>query len=231
MADRHCFGRDAPAQQVDEQVELGANLSDLQYRQGSVVGACRVVAWADACHVILDENAMKPLITDISEISRLSERNRKKDFDFRAKLKREIHDENRLDTIVHALYKEVSSQIDCRSCGNCCKAFDIIMDEADIDRLSKAVDTGADDFKSQYLKTAKDQAGLCFNTKPCPFLKENQCGVYESRPAVCREYPHIDKSEFLGRTWSAIDNCGTCPMVFNVWERLKSQKGLFKTSD
>jgi len=161
------------------------------------------------------------LITNLLEIARLSERNRKANFDFRAKLKWKVDDEALLDSQVHALYQEIANKIDCRTCGNCCKTYDIIVSDDDISRLSKAVGTTIDQFKNQYLKNAADSDGLCFKVKPCPFLKNNVCDQYEDRPEVCREYPHLNKNEFLGRTWSVIDNCSTCPHVFNVWERLK----------
>ena len=164
---------------------------------------------------------MRKLVTDLTEIKRLADRKRKKNFEFRSKLKMEVYDEESLDVTVHALYKEVSAQVDCRACGNCCKAFDIIMNDDDISKLSKAVGMATEVFKSHYLKKAEDQAGLCFKAKPCPFLKKNQCTHYDARPEVCSGFPYLDLPEFLGRTCSLIDRSGTCPIVFNVWERLK----------
>lgn len=163
------------------------------------------------------------LVTDLAAIARLSELHRKENFDFRAKLKWQVEDEDALDAQVHALYKEVSAKLDCRACGNCCKTYEIILTPPDTRRFSKALGIGVKEFKSQHLKNAEGEDGLCFKTKPCPFLKSNSCTQYGARPKTCSEYPYLDKDNFLGRTWSAIDNCSTCPIVFNVWERLKRE--------
>lgn len=34
---------------------------------------------------------------------------------------------------------------------------------------------------------------------PCPFLVDNQCSVYEVRPAICRTYFNLDQDELLCR--------------------------------
>lgn len=164
---------------------------------------------------------MNHLVTDHQEIARLSKRKERENISFRAKLKMNVRDEDRLDAKVHALYKEISAQIDCRSCGACCKHYDIIVNDIDIERLAKDLKISAEEFRSLYVKKASDEVGLCFNTKPCPFQKDNVCTRYDARPDVCREYPHLDKDGFLGHTLSAIGNCHTCPIVFNVWEALK----------
>jgi uncharacterized protein len=82
---------------------------------------------------------------------------------------------------------------------------------------------GVEEFKKQYLKKVDNGNDFQFKTKPCPLLRNGSCSQYEHRPDVCREYPHLDKPGFLGRTWDAIDNCSTCPIVFNVWEQLKEK--------
>lgn len=164
---------------------------------------------------------MKNILTNLKEIAHLTKLHERANFDFRALLKRKISDEDWLDSQVLTLYNEVASKIDCRACGNCCKTYDIILIGHDLERLARELGMTPADFKSQYLEKAKDEDGFCFRTKPCPFLKDNTCGQYEARPAVCREYPHLNKSGFLGRTLMVIGNCSTCPIVFNVWENLK----------
>lgn len=66
---------------------------------------------------------MKTLITDLGKIARFSEINRKTNFDFRAKLKWKANNEKKLDNLVHSLYKDIASQVDCQACGNCCKTY------------------------------------------------------------------------------------------------------------
>jgi Fe-S-cluster containining protein len=57
--------------------------------------------------------------------------------------------------------------------------------------------------------------------KPCPFLEGNLCSNYDHRPGDCRSFPHLHKHDFIFRLWNVADNCAVCPIVFNVYERLK----------
>ncbi|KPA10890.1 Fe-S-cluster oxidoreductase, partial [Candidatus Magnetomorum sp. HK-1] len=60
-------------------------------------------------------------------------------------------------------------------------------------------------------------------TTPCPFLKNNNCSIYGYQPDSCRYYPHLHKDEFAARTIGVIENYEVCPIVFNVFERLKKE--------
>ena len=80
-------------------------------------------------------------------------------------------------------------------------------------------------FKSKYVGTDVDKS-MHFNSQPCPFLgTDNRCTVYESRPTACHDYPYLYKSEFRSRSFMMIDSTATCPIVFNVWQRLKKRLG------
>jgi Fe-S-cluster containining protein len=57
---------------------------------------------------------------------------------------------------------------------------------------------------------------------PCGFLQEQGCSVYDSRPDDCRSFPHLHKREFRSRLIGVIENCSICPIVYNVFEGLKS---------
>ena len=57
--------------------------------------------------------------------------------------------------------------------------------------------------------------------RPCPFLKDKRCAVYEHRPASCRGYPYLDRPEFTARTLGMIGRLSECPVVGEVWENLK----------
>lgn len=164
------------------------------------------------------------LITDLQEISRISELQRKENFDFRAKIKWESESPEALDTLVNKVQRDVSSRIDCKKCANCCKIFDILLTDRDIKRLATAMSMGVEEFQAQFVKKNNKDRNLYFKTKPCPLLREGACTQYEFRPDVCREYPHLDKPGFLGRTLNVIENSSTCPIVFNVWEQLKDKQ-------
>jgi len=62
-------------------------------------------------------------------------------------------------------------------------------------------------------------------TKPCPFLKDNRCSVYEDRPADCSGYPYLYERDFVFRTWAMIERIPTCPIVYQVVEDLKESLG------
>lgn len=39
----------------------------------------------------------------------------------------------------------------------------------------------------------------------------------------CISYPHLHKKDFTSRLIGVIENCSVCPIVFNVYERLKER--------
>ena len=58
---------------------------------------------------------------------------------------------------------------------------------------------------------------------PCKYLKDKECTIYENRPFDCKSYPHTHKKNFTSRSLSMIENYEICPIVFNVYERLKDE--------
>jgi len=126
---------------------------------------------------------------------------------------------------VHELYKEVSAAIDCTQCGNCCRVSKPILKQADVRRLAKELTISLKQFKSQYLTETTDdgERGFAFRLKPCPFLRGNECAYYAFRPDVCKSFPHLYKKDFVFRLMGVIENYAICPIVFNVYERLKKE--------
>lgn len=161
---------------------------------------------------------MKELITDLEEIKRLGEQNSNKNFKFRSFLK--SRDGNRLDEIVHELNEKISKQIDCTRCGNCCNYLTPELTNKEIDSLSKYLKLTSKEFGDSYIEI--DEENCKFLSKiPCIFFKDKKCSIYEIRPKVCAEYPFLHKKNFSTRLLGVIDNYSTCPIVFNVYERLK----------
>ena len=61
------------------------------------------------------------LITDLKRIATISERKERENIKFREYLKHYLEwSDRRLDRLVHEINLEVSSQIDCAKCRNCC---------------------------------------------------------------------------------------------------------------
>ena len=75
--------------------------------------------------------------TDIANIEKLSQQRENVNWDFRCFLKRSDLSVAKIDLIVAELYREVSAQIDCTKCANCCKAIQPILIEADIAKLAR----------------------------------------------------------------------------------------------
>jgi Fe-S-cluster containining protein len=132
-------------------------------------------------------------------------------------------DTDRIDAIVHELYRQASSEFDCRTCASCCKNESPLLDDEDIGRLSKSLGIPADRFIAEYLVRDEEYDAFVFNRKPCPLLKDNLCTCYDSRPLDCASYPHLHKDRFVGRLSNTVANCAVCPVVYTVYERLKRE--------
>ena len=129
---------------------------------------------------------------------------------------------NEIDALVHRINAEVSAQIDCTQCANCCKDIVISLDEADITNFSSGLNIPEEQFIAQYLvKDDHDSHRMRFTEVPCPFLENNLCANYDHRPEACRSYPHLHKKDFIHRLMGVIGNYEECPIVFNVYEQLK----------
>jgi len=126
-----------------------------------------------------------------------------------------------LDETVHSLHDEAFSTFDCLDCANCCKTIGPRLIEKDIDRLAKHFKMKPSAFIQQYVKTDED-GDYVFKEHPCPFLlPDNYCMVYESRPKACRDYPHTDRNRFHQILKLSHKNCETCPVVFDIFEKLR----------
>lgn len=135
--------------------------------------------------------------TDINKIRKLSKEKEDENWGFRSFLKGCDISEEKIDLIVHELYKKVSSEIDCRTCANCCREVQPVLDQEDIERLSKCLGISVAQFKDQYLVKDDDPGKFVFNKRPCPFLKDNLCSHYTVRPKDCKSYPHLQKCGFI----------------------------------
>ena len=134
-----------------------------------------------------------------------------------AKNKKKIE---KMDSFIHELHDKFSEEIDCLSCGNCCRTLGPRITDKDAERMSKALGMKASRFAAEYLKTDED-GDTIFQSMPCPFLDGgNYCAVYESRPKACREYPHTDRKRFYQIYHLSVKNAYTCPIVFKVLEEI-----------
>jgi uncharacterized protein len=161
------------------------------------------------------------LQTDPKAVARLAEARKDANWRFRSFLKGLDLDIEELDSIVHRRYDDVANQIDCCECGNCCREVIPLLHGSDVARLASGLNLSEAETTSRFLFPGEAEGTFTFNKKPCPLLAGKLCTVYESRPGDCRSFPHLHKEEFIFRLIQAVENCSICPIVFNVFERLK----------
>jgi len=135
-----------------------------------------------------------------------------------------MQDSEKIDKIVHRLNQKYSSAIDCIVCANCCMVLQTLIAKKDIKRITRSLNTSAEEFTKEYIKTNME-GDQVFKNLPCWFLENNKCVIYPNRPFECRSYPHLHKKDFTFRLLGVIGNYAVCPIVFNVYEELKSILG------
>ncbi|MDY0078282.1 MAG: YkgJ family cysteine cluster protein [Bacteroidales bacterium] len=161
----------------------------------------------------------KNIETEIDKIEKLRKLRKKENIDFRIYLKGQAP--HSIDEIVYRLNVEISKQIDCTSCGNCCMKLTPAITELDIKSLSRRLNLEPQQIKDDYLEMAEGEQ--YFKHLPCVFLKEKKCTIYNDRPEACSSFLHLHKKKFTSRLWGVIDNYSICPIVFNVFENLKTE--------
>jgi hypothetical protein len=129
--------------------------------------------------------------------------------------------EEAIDAMFRRTAEEVSALVDCTQCARCCEELGPVLDDDDVGRLARRLDLTPEQVGERYLR--REQGGLVFATLPCPFLVDRRCSVYEDRPEDCRSYPHLHKSDMVVRILGVIDGSGTCPIVYEVLERVRRE--------
>lgn len=160
---------------------------------------------------------------DINNLEETCRANYDDDREYRSLLEASDLTAAEIDSIVRRHYREVSAQIDCRECGNCCRVFCPPLTSADIDRLTRFKGISREDLVEKYLAASGGGKAHTMKSSPCPFLEGNECSVYPERPEACRAYPGLERPGFLSRIGTAFSNCSVCPIVYHVYERVKRE--------
>jgi Fe-S-cluster containining protein len=121
-------------------------------------------------------------------------------------------------SMVQWLAEDVTAQIDCTTCANCCQVLAPTLDQQDMQRLARALDLDVPSLQATYLR--QDDSGKWEMPAPCPLLDGKLCRVYDARPKLCREYPHL-QNNFRTHSIARIDDTLICPIVFNIVEGMK----------
>ena len=125
----------------------------------------------------------------------------------------------RADALATQLGRDAEAQMDCTTCGACCRANHVPVTDVEIERLAGRVQLPVLSFHERYLDT-DDDGEPAIDANPCPFLEGTRCSVYEDRPEPCRAYPYIG-GDVAARMIGIIERAGTCPIVFEMVEQLK----------
>lgn len=149
---------------------------------------------------------MKNLEKDLKKIEQLAKERSAENMAFQTYLK--AQDSQKIDEIVHRLYKEVESEIDCRDCGNCCQNLRPIASHKEL---------------RPFVAEEDIESVMYAESIQCMHHKNKVCTDYLNRPEECRLFPYLDQDNFIGKTYSAIINYRICPHVFNVVEGLKTE--------
>jgi Fe-S-cluster containining protein len=157
---------------------------------------------------------------DLSYIQAFTLEKQHENDEFRSFL--ESHDEAEVDSLVFELNNNISPQIDCTSCGNCCKSLMVNIDETEANNLSEHLQLSRKSFDEKYLEKGSNGMML-LNAIPCHFLSDNKCTVYEYRFAGCKEFPALHLPGFKKRLFTTFMHYDRCPIIFNVVESLKQE--------
>ena len=158
--------------------------------------------------------------TNLKEIGIIAKDKQEENDGFSLFLKKQSH--SNIDSLVFRLNEEITPQIDCTQCGNCCKTLMIQVDPIELKHLSAALQMSEGEFEDAYIE--KGCSGkMLINTIPCHFLSENKCSVYEHRFSSCREFPALHLPQITSRLFTIFMHYDRCPIIFNVIESLKQE--------
>lgn len=125
------------------------------------------------------------------------------------------------DSMASPIISEVTADIDCTQCGNCCKHQEPGITDDEQRTLAAIKSIPVEEFNNKFVAT--DPNGVTFLcNKPCIFLHQTQCSIYSSRPASCADYPGLHRPGLKWRMKQVEYNYSICPIVFNVVEQLKT---------
>ena len=161
------------------------------------------------------------MIINIRSFKQKFIRNKK---NFRAFLTRlENNPPKKLHALMVQADKEVWSETDCLTCGNCCKKMTPTFTNTDLKRISAHFKVTVNEFKEQWLEYDKDTKDWQNKKQPCQFLNltDNKCSIYAIRPADCAGFPHLTKKNPTDYMHVHKQNIEYCPATYKMVEKMK----------
>ena len=130
-----------------------------------------------------------------------------------------------IDFNLSVIFPEVESEIDCTQCGNCCLYMQPGINSRDISILANQKNMDEKEFEKQFVEIEKGSLIKYMKARPCTFLHEKICSIYESRPHACSQFPFINESQIRLNWKRTMEFYKICPIVFNTIEKLKAEVG------
>lgn len=125
-----------------------------------------------------------------------------------------------------ALLAQVMAQIDCTTCGRCCRHMGPVVDEADAARLAAGLGLSVDALRQRLLRpmwpAAAEADQVWLLPDPCPLHDGRLCTVYPHRPQPCRDFPQAVGTDPVERLAIWVETAAFCPITFNTlacWEQ------------
>ena len=171
------------------------------------------------------KNAKSRYITDPKKATLLAEEKLDESYEFRSYVKGYLKwSDKKLDTTVQRILTDVKKHIDCSKCRNCCIESTASMEADEITCAAAKLGMSVVDFSEKFL--TKNQFGeVIANETPCPFFKDMNCILGDSKPDGCKDFPFLDRDDIRQRLLGIVANTVLCPIVYNVIEELKAEVG------
>lgn len=124
-----------------------------------------------------------------------------------------------VDDIILPIAKQVSSEIDCKSCANCCKILEAGIAPEEIEILARHKEQKAEEFVRDEIDIEEKTGIQYLKKKPCVFLSVNLCSIYQYRPGACRDFPGLERPLLKYRIRKILALYGLCPIVYHTIEK------------
>src|SRR5688572_19293853 len=85
-----------------------------------------------------------------------------------------------IDRMAEQFGREAEAEMDCRTCGACCRSCHVPLEEDEIERLAGRLSLPVLEFRKRHMDIDDDHEPAL--KAPCVFLDGTVCSVYEDRP-------------------------------------------------
>jgi len=166
------------------------------------------------------------VVTDLAEVFRLGTAKVKENLAFR----RYLSAQHYADKQFQILASEVQQQVDCSACANCCRHTVVSVNKSEIENIAGHIGTTPEAVTRLYTVPDPDAPALRIllnSGEGCVFLDGNLCMIYEARPKICRNFPHVavGTHSLGGRPSSLARWAALCPIIYNALESYKYLTG------